>query len=325
MPDEQLGQSHSNPPPRRTVRRLLIAIVLLLLIAVGSLMAARRIPAVQAEIDRLLGINGGHAESSPRQLPPPLTSRSPDEADQPAPTAVTPPANPEPAITAQLQASAETRLALLEERMSRLDLQAQAASGNAARAEALLVAFAARRTLDRGAPLGYLEAQLKLRFADAQPNAVQTLIDSGQAPVTLDQLYAQLGALQTKLTGGAPSEDSWTRLKRELSALFVVRRQDDASVSPTDNLARVKLLLASGKVSEAIAEVERLPGAASAQPWLAGAKRYEAAQRALDLIETTAMLEPRRLKDDDGTAIQQPSPLAPTAPTTAPTASSSTI
>src|SRR5262245_55647903 len=35
----------------------------------------------------------------------------------------------------------ETRLALMEERMSRLDLKAEAASGNAARAEALLVAF----------------------------------------------------------------------------------------------------------------------------------------------------------------------------------------
>src|SRR3546814_3562519 len=34
----------------------------------------------------------------------------------------------------------------------------------------LLIAFAARRALDRGLSLGYLEAQLRLRFGDDQPN-----------------------------------------------------------------------------------------------------------------------------------------------------------
>ena len=42
-------------------------------------------------------------------------------------------------------------------------------------------------------------------------------------------------------------------------------------------------------------------------------------QRALDLIETTAMLEPRKLNDAAGKAINQPSPLAPAAPTATPT------
>ena len=60
-----------------------------------------------------------------------------------------------------------------------------------------------------------------------------------------------------------------------------------------------------------MAEVERLPGAAAAQPWIAAARRYDAIQRALDLIETTAMLEPHRLKDSAGTSVNQPSPLAP--------------
>ena len=43
----------------------------------------------------------------------------------------------------------ETRLSLMEERFSRLDFQAGAASGNASRAEALLIAFSARRLIDR--------------------------------------------------------------------------------------------------------------------------------------------------------------------------------
>ena len=44
-----------------------------------------------------------------------------------------------------------------EQRLSRIDLQATAASGNAARAEGLLIAFAARRMIDKGEPLGFLE------------------------------------------------------------------------------------------------------------------------------------------------------------------------
>ena len=208
----------------------------------------------------------------------------------------------------------ETRLALLEDRLGRLDLQAQAASGNATRAEGLLIAFAARRTIDRGAPLGYLEDQLKLRFADAQPNALQTVIDAARAPVTLDQLYGELDALSPKLTGAAAREDSWTKVKREFAGLFVIRHETDPTIKPEDRIQRAKLMLTSGKVTEAIAEIGLLPGASGAQPWIANARRYDTLQRALDLIETTALLEPRLLKDDRGTAVVQPSPLNSPAP-----------
>lgn len=207
----------------------------------------------------------------------------------------------------------ETRLALLEERMSRLDLKAEAATGNAARAEALLVAFAARRMIDRGEPLGYLENQLRLRFADAQPNAVQTVIDAAKKPVTLDQLVAQLVAASPALTSAPTDEDAWTRVKRELSSLVVIRRATTPSPAPQNRVERARLMLASGKVDEAIAEVQRLPGAGGARAWIDSARRYAEAQRALDLIETTAMLEPYRLQDANGKKVQQPSPLAPTA------------
>jgi hypothetical protein len=218
---------------------------------------------------------------------------------------------------AQATGALETRLALLEERLGRIDLQAQAASGNATRAEGLLIAFAARRTIDRGAQLGYLEDQLKLRFADAQPNAVQTVIDAAHSPVTLDQLYAQLDALSPKLTGSPREEDTWSKVKREVSSLFIIRRQSEVATRPEDRVQRAKLMLASGKVAEAIGEVEQLPGASGAQEWIASARRYDMLQRALDLIETTALLDTHRLKDDKGTAVEQPSPLA--APAAEPT------
>src|SRR3546814_16914803 len=94
--------------------------------------------------------------------------------------------------------------------MERSTLQAASASGNATRAEGLLIAFAARRALDRGLSLGYLEAQLRLRFGDDQPTAVKTIIDTARAPITLDQLRRELHALAPqpfgphRQTGGRP-------------------------------------------------------------------------------------------------------------------------
>ena len=49
----------------------------------------------------------------------------------------------------QQQGGIDQRLAAAEQRLARLDLQAQAAAGNAARAEGLLIAFATRRRLFR--------------------------------------------------------------------------------------------------------------------------------------------------------------------------------
>ena len=39
------------------------------------------------------------------------------------------------------------------------------------------------------------------------------------------------------------------------------------------------------------------------------AERFAAMQQALDLIETAAVLEPRRLRDGAGNRIEQPSPV----------------
>ena len=63
-------------------------------------------------------------------------------------------------------------------------------------------------------------------------------------------------------------------------------------------------------IDAAIAEIQRLPGAAGAQSWIGAARRYTAAQRALDLIETAALFEPVRLRDGMGQTVDQPSPIA---------------
>lgn len=206
------------------------------------------------------------------------------------------------------QGGLDSRVAAMEQRLTRLDLQSQAAAGNAARAEALLIAFASRRAIERGVPLGYLADQLRLRFGEDRPNAVQTIIDASQDPVTLDQLLAQLEGLAPALDDAPEGEGVFTRLGRELSELFIVRREDTASPVAERRLERARLFLQSGRIEAAVAEIRNLPNAAIAADWIDDAERYAAAQRALETIETAAVLDPRELRDGTGERVEQRSP-----------------
>jgi hypothetical protein len=208
---------------------------------------------------------------------------------------------------AQQQGGFDQRIAAMEQRLVRLDMQAQAASGNAARAEGLLIAFATRRALERGAPLGYLADQLRLRFGDARPNAVRTVIEGARDPVTLDQLVARLEGLSQDLTSAPKDEGLWTRFQREMDGLFVVRRETSPSPAPRLRFERARMFLETGRIEAAVAEVRNMPGATAAQNWIADAERYARMQAALDLIETTAVLEPRNLRDGAGNQVEQPS------------------
>jgi hypothetical protein len=133
------------------------------------------------------------------------------------------------------------------------------------------------------------------------------VIETSRNPVTLDQLLARLEGLGPELSDST-EEPSFDRFRRELSELFIIRRESSPSPQPERRLERARYFLESGRVSAAIAEVKKLPGAARAQAWIRDAERYAAAQQALDLIETSAVLEPRRLRDGDGNLIQQASP-----------------
>ena len=206
------------------------------------------------------------------------------------------------------QGGLDSRVAAMEQRLARIDLQLEAATGNAARAEGLLIAFAARRAIERGTPLGYLGDQLRLRFGDARPNAVQTVIDVSRDPVTLDQLIARLDGLAPQLVNNEPQGDVMGWLGRELSGLFVVRREDQPSPQPSRRIDRARLVLESGRPEAAVAEVRNLPNADQAAGWVEDAERYARAQRALELLETTAILETRGLRDGAGNLVRQPSP-----------------
>jgi hypothetical protein len=210
----------------------------------------------------------------------------------------------------QQQGGLDSRVAAMEQRLASLDLQLQAASGNAARTEGLLVAFAARRAVERGAPLGYLTDQLQLRFGEAHANSVRTIVDFSRDPVTLDQLVARLQGLEPDLVKAPKDEGAVSWLGREISGLFVIRRDSTPSPEPQRRLDRAQLFLENGRIGPAIAEVRNLPNAQQASDWIADAERYAAARDALDMLETTAILEPRDLRDRRGQRIQQPSPVA---------------
>lgn len=268
-----------------SLRMLAIGALLLLLIglvgggwAMSRLMTGRQAPPVakvlEAPVPGGVPVAGGA-----------------DEAAAPAAAASQPALVVAPVDGANALAA---RVAELEQRLSRITIEAASASGNASRAEGLLVAFAVRRALDRGLSLGYLDAQLRLRFGDDQPNAVKTIIDTSRDPITLEQLRSDLDGLAPQLVGRSDGNGNlWTGIKREFGELFVVRPAGSQSTRASERLDRARRYLAGGQVDKAIEEVQALPGAEAATEWLIDARRYHEARRALDLIETAAILEPR--------------------------------
>lgn len=165
-------------------------------------------------------------------------------------------------------------------------------SADSARGEGLLLTYVVRRTLDGGAPLGYLAEQLRLRFGASQPQAVAIVVSAAQAPVTRDLLRSELAALEPALMMKSKDEDLWTTVKREFSELFVLRMEGAVSVGPSERFMRAQALVEAGDIKGARAEVAQLPGADSARSWLARAKRYDDARTALKQLEEMALVRP---------------------------------
>lgn len=240
----------------------------------------------------------------------------PAPAPRPAASAPTPRPAPLPTTTAdgaqRLVIDPETtrRVAEVEQRLGEIESQSRAATGNANRAEGLLLAFAARRALDRGVPLGYIEGLLRQRFGDTQRQAVATIITASRQPVTLEELQEQLQEVSADLTGAGPDEDWWSALKSELGSLVTVRKAGTPSTIPAERLQRAQRRLDAGQVDVALAEVLRMPGRENASGWIAAARRYVAARRALDAIETAALLEPR-IPPTEGMSLDGPPDQAP--------------
>lgn len=205
----------------------------------------------------------------------------------PTPLVVVPPVSraPQP-----LAADATTKLAQLEDRVATVERMTQRAAGSAGRADALVVAFAARRAIDRGAALGFLENLLVDRFGAQNARAVATVISASRAPVRLDELAEEYEGLGPQLRGSGPDESWWSSLSREFGSLVEVRRAATPSTKPETRYRRAAERLSSGDVDGALAETMRLPGSQAAANWAAKARRYIAAHRALDELESAALM-----------------------------------
>jgi hypothetical protein len=195
-----------------------------------------------------------------------------------------------PQVLAPPPSGIERQVAELRSRLERVENAATEARGSAGRADALVVAFAARRAIDRGVALGYLEPLLVERFGVRHPQAVATIVTAARSPVRLADLTAQFAELEPRLLGSGPDEGGWTRLKREFGSLLQVRRSDEPSTRPKARYERAAASLRAGEVDAALAETMRLPGASNAGRWIASARHYVAAHRALDELESAALL-----------------------------------
>lgn len=194
-------------------------------------------------------------------------------------------------------APAETqRIATLEARLALLERQTQSARGSAGRADALVVAFAARRSLERGVALGYLEPLLVERFGAAHQRAVATVVTASRAPVVQSDLIAEFRRLGPVLRGKSPDESWWNGIRREFGTLIAIRRNDTPNPRPTARYDRALARLEAGEIDAALAEAMRLPGAArpEARGWVIRARRLIATKRALDEIESAALIPPPR-------------------------------
>jgi Mitochondrial inner membrane protein len=239
----------------------------------------------------------------PKEPAPPVVVQA-----QPAPQAVIAAPPPAAPVTDMTQ-----RIVDLEARLARIDQSASSASDNARRAEGLLLAFSARRAIDRGMALGYVEGQLNAHFGATQPRAVSMIIAASREPVTLDQLQAGLEMLSAQLLAGGPNQGWWAKTQAALGSLFVLRQSGAPSPVPIDRLARAKQFIDIGRVDSALAEVSRLPGRDKAADWMAQARRYLEANRALDLLEAAAIMS-----GVEPVTVAEPTPAVPqVAPPTA--------
>lgn len=183
----------------------------------------------------------------------------------------------------------------LEQRLMRVSVAAQAASGYANRAEAMMVAFAARRALDAGTPLGYIDGQLRLLFGEAQPKAVATIINAANEPVTVNKLRAGLADIGQTIDESNASKGWWSAAMHMLGTLVEIRRADAPPPAPERRLERARRDVEAGQIEDAMSEVAALPQQPAIAQWLEQARRYNEAHRALDVIEAAAILEPRAM------------------------------
>lgn len=254
-------------PPRGLPSTAIMASVLIAFLAGLAVMAA---------VFRF----GGLTDSTPPTAPRPDTTLGEPQA---------PPTGTDIATLAAREQTLAARLDALDARLAVTDADARVAAGYAARAEGMMLVFAARRAIERGQPLGFVNGELRSRFGATEPDAVASVIRAESEPVTLEDLRFALDRIAPRLSTAAPGADWWDAVQREIAGLVIIRKESSPSPHPRERLLRARRLLSQGHVEATLAEIARLPGAQGAESWMAAAGRYIETRRALDVLETAAI------------------------------------
>ncbi len=261
------SQAPSAAPPRgNTLIVGLIAVLVAFLLGLAAMAAIFRF--------------GDWGKPAPAPAAAPREPGMPPQAARPA-TDMATLASREQALAARLDA--------LDLRIRTSDADARAAGGAAGRAEAMLLVSSARRAIERGQGLGYVENELRARFGAIEPEAVAAIVRAANEPVTLEDLRFALDQIAPRLSTAAPGAGWWDAVQREIGSLVIVRKESSPSSHPRERLTRARRLLAQGHVEASLAEINRLPGAQGAESWMVAAGRYIATRRALDTLEAAAI------------------------------------
>ncbi|MFN7177620.1 MAG: hypothetical protein ACK4MX_12125, partial [Thermaurantiacus sp.] len=172
----------------------------------------------------------------------------------------------------------------------------------AVRAHEALLLGVVRRRLDRGTPLGPVEAPLARQFALRDPEAVTALLAWSRAPVGVSTLRVRLSEIAAgpDFAGTETDSGTWGAQVREwIASLVEVRRAPgEGAVRPT--LPVAKEALAERDLARAIAQIERAPAGPRIAAWLADARRLAAAEAALDRLELLVLEDPPEMPAQAG-------------------------
>ncbi len=291
---------HSAPPRPRSLRAVFFGMMVAFLAGLAAMAWAftHWLPA-----QKLIAPPDATSSAAPAN-----TASSLPAPTNPQSNIASPATDPNSANTAALPPTAnDDRVGALESRLAEIDRHAAASADQATRAEGLLIAFAARRAIDSGTTLGYMEAELTQHYGATQPRAVANIIAASHAPVTLESLRIALDDVSPEADPTQVKGDWWTRFRASFSGLITVRKAGQPSATADERLTRAKLALNTGAVQNALAEIARLPGGTATNAWMTNARRYIEAHSALDILEAAALTRPQ---------VAKPAPPRPEAPTT---------
>jgi hypothetical protein len=231
----------------------------------------------------------------------------------PAPITIAPRPTPTPPNSVAPD-QASRRIAELEDSLARARSGGTVSSaGGSSRAEGLLLAFAARRALELGLPLGSFEQELAAHFGTAQPHLVAAVVAAAHTPITLATLQLELTRLTPQLAG-TQGTGMWERVTNGFSNLVSVRRGGDVTQDPKLLLDQARIAMSTGNVDAALQAISRMPNRAVAADWMTSARRYSEAQRALTALEKSSLEGPTIIDPPITPTIPDPAPSTPGSP-----------